>query len=120
MLKKYKNIVSERAAILKVERQNKTRFSLVYQRHRLKYSLTDVSVKSLLNAQRRLLYDEINKKKFHEKLYRARSNEFVSLKDFSICLKYGNIAPCVEGINYNIQDRNVFLERRCFTMPALW
>ncbi|KAF7682446.1 hypothetical protein TCON_2330 [Astathelohania contejeani] len=63
---------------------------------------------SLLNAQRKLLYDEINKKKFHEKLYRARSNELVSLKDSSTWMKYGNIDPRAEGIHCYIQDRNVF------------
>ncbi|KAF7684303.1 hypothetical protein TCON_0510 [Astathelohania contejeani] len=97
-LKKYKNISSKRAAILKVEEQNKTHLSLIYQYLRSKYSLTDVSAKSLLNAQRKILYDEINKKKFHEKLYRARSNELVSLKDSSTWMKYGNIDPRAEGI----------------------
>ncbi|KAF7683341.1 hypothetical protein TCON_1438 [Astathelohania contejeani] len=87
-LKKYKNISSRRAAILKVEEQNKTHLSLIYQYLRSKYSLTDVSAMSLLNAQRKLLYDEINKKKFHEKLYRASSNELVSLKDSSTWIKY--------------------------------
>ncbi|KAF7681017.1 hypothetical protein TCON_2369 [Astathelohania contejeani] len=87
-LKKYKNISSRRAAILKVEEQNKTHLSLIYRYLRSKYSLTYVSAKSLLNAQRKLLYDEINKKKFHEKLYRARSNELVSLKNFSTWMEY--------------------------------
>ncbi|KAF7682581.1 hypothetical protein TCON_2199 [Astathelohania contejeani] len=63
---------------------------------------------SLLNAQRKLLYDEINKKKFNEKLYRARSNELVSLKDFSTWMKYGNIDLRAERIYCYIQDRNVF------------
>ncbi|KAF7678017.1 hypothetical protein TCON_2605 [Astathelohania contejeani] len=90
-LKKYKNISSRRAAILKVEEQNKTHLSLIYQYLKSKYSLIDVSAMSLLNAQRRLIYDEINKKKFHEKLYRTRSNELVSLKYFSTWMKYGNI-----------------------------
>ncbi|KAF7676595.1 hypothetical protein TCON_2689 [Astathelohania contejeani] len=63
---------------------------------------------SFLNAQRKLLYDEINKKKFHEKLYRARSNELVSLKDSSTLMKYGNIDFRAEGIYCYIQDKNVF------------
>ncbi|KAF7684049.1 hypothetical protein TCON_0761 [Astathelohania contejeani] len=86
-LKKYKNISSRQAAILKVEEQTKTYLSLIYQYLRSKYSLTDVSAKSLLNAQRRLLYDGINKKKFHEKLYRAHSNQLVSLKHSSTWMK---------------------------------
>ncbi|KAF7683181.1 hypothetical protein TCON_1611 [Astathelohania contejeani] len=107
-LKKYKNISSRRAAILKVEEQNKTQLSLIYQYLGLKYSLTNDSAKNLLNAQRKLFYDEINKKKFHEKLYRARSNELVSLKDSSTWMKYGNIDPRAKGIHCYIQDRNVF------------
>ncbi|KAF7676604.1 hypothetical protein TCON_2680, partial [Astathelohania contejeani] len=107
-LKKYKNILSRRAAFLEVEEQNKTHLSLIYQYLRSKYSLTDVSAMSLLNVQRKLLYDEINKKKFHEKLYRTRSNELVSLKDSSTWMKYGNIDPRADGIYCYIQDRNVF------------
>ncbi|KAF7682700.1 hypothetical protein TCON_2083 [Astathelohania contejeani] len=63
---------------------------------------------SFLNAQRKLLYDEINKKKFHEKLYRAYSNELVSLKDSSTWMKHGNIDPRAKGIYCYIQDRNGF------------
>ncbi|KAF7682930.1 hypothetical protein TCON_1858 [Astathelohania contejeani] len=107
-LKKYKNISSRRAAILKVEEQNKTHLSLIYQYLSSKYLLTDVSAKSLMNAQRKLFYGKINKKKFHEKLYRARSNELVSLKDSSTWMKYGNIDPRAKGIYCYIQDRNVF------------
>ncbi|KAF7683482.1 hypothetical protein TCON_1308 [Astathelohania contejeani] len=107
-MKKYKNISSRQAAILKVEKRNKTYLSLIHQYLSLKYSLTDISPMSLLNAQRKLLYDEINKKKFHEKLYRARSNKLVSLKDSSTWMKYGNADPCAEGIHCYIQDRNVF------------
>ncbi|KAF7684530.1 hypothetical protein TCON_0282 [Astathelohania contejeani] len=97
-LKKYKNISSRRAAILKVEEQNKTHRFLIYQYLKSKYSLTDVSAKSLFNAQHKLLYYEINKKKFHEKLYRARTNELVSVKYSYTWMKYGNIDPRAEGI----------------------
>ncbi|KAF7674876.1 hypothetical protein TCON_2730 [Astathelohania contejeani] len=107
-LKKYENISSRRAVIPKVKEQNKTHLSLIYQYLRSKYSLTDVSAMSLLNAQRKLLYDEINNKKFHEKLYNDRSNELVSLKDSSTWMKHGNIDPRAEGIYCYIQDRNVF------------
>ncbi|KAF7682424.1 hypothetical protein TCON_2347 [Astathelohania contejeani] len=63
-LKKHKNILSKRAAILKVEEQNKTHLSLIYQYLGSKYSLTDFSTKSFLNAQCKLLYGKINKKNF--------------------------------------------------------
>ncbi|KAF7683420.1 hypothetical protein TCON_1366 [Astathelohania contejeani] len=70
-LKKYKNISSRQTAILKLEEQNKTHLSLIHRYLSLKYSLADVSAKCLLNAQRKFLYDEINKKRFYEKLYSA-------------------------------------------------
>ncbi|KAF7682740.1 hypothetical protein TCON_2043 [Astathelohania contejeani] len=47
-------------------------------------------------------------KKFYKKLYKARSNELVDLKNFSTWMKYGNIDPRAEGIYCYIQDRNVY------------
>ncbi|KAF7683448.1 hypothetical protein TCON_1337 [Astathelohania contejeani] len=47
-------------------------------------------------------------KKIYEKLYRARSNELVSLKDSSTWMNYGNIDFHAEEIYCYIQNRNVF------------
>ncbi|KAF7682727.1 hypothetical protein TCON_2056 [Astathelohania contejeani] len=107
-LKKYKNISLRRAAIFKVE-ETKQDSPLSYISIPQVKVLTDIRFcQESLNAQRKLLYDEINKKKFHEKLHRARSNELVSLKGFSTWMKYGNIDPRAEGIYCYIQDRNIF------------
>ncbi|KAF7680953.1 hypothetical protein TCON_2430 [Astathelohania contejeani] len=50
MLKKYKNISSRRAAILKVKELKDTHFSLIYHYFSLIYSLTNVSFEGLLDA----------------------------------------------------------------------
>ncbi|KAF7682437.1 hypothetical protein TCON_2334, partial [Astathelohania contejeani] len=44
----------------------------------------------------------------HKKLYRARSNDFVSLKDSSTCMIYRNIDPCDVAIYFYIEYKNVF------------
>ncbi|KAF7684043.1 hypothetical protein TCON_0752 [Astathelohania contejeani] len=108
MLKQYKNILSIRAEIIKVEERNMTHFSLIYQYLSIKYALTEVSAKGLLNAQRKLLYDEINQKNFFEKSYKTRSNQLVSLKYSFTWMKYENIDLLTEAIYSYIQDRNVF------------
>ncbi|KAF7682659.1 hypothetical protein TCON_2125 [Astathelohania contejeani] len=107
-LEKYINISSRRAAILKVEEQEKTHLSLIKHYLRLRYSLEDVSVKSVINAQRDSLYGKINDKKLHEKLYRARLNEHINLKDSSTWMIHGNNNPRAEALYCYIQDRNVF------------
>ncbi|KAF7676597.1 hypothetical protein TCON_2687 [Astathelohania contejeani] len=107
-LKKYKNISSRRAAILKVEKQEKIHLSLIKHYLRVRYSLEDVSIKSVINAQRDSLYGKINNKKLYEKLYRAHLNENINLKDFSTRMTHGNNNLCTEGLYCYIQDRNVF------------
>ncbi|KAF7684227.1 hypothetical protein TCON_0573 [Astathelohania contejeani] len=107
-LEKYRNILSRRAAILKVEEQEKTHLSLIKHYLRLRYSLEDVSVKSVINAQRDSLYGKINNKKPHEKLYRARLNEHINLKDSSTRMTHENNNPRAEALYCYIQDRNVF------------
>ncbi|KAF7684662.1 hypothetical protein TCON_0154 [Astathelohania contejeani] len=107
-LEKLKNISSRRAAIPKVEEQEKTHLSLIKHYLRLRYYLDDVSVKSVINAQHDLLYGKINNKKLHEKLYRARLNEHINLKDSSTCMTHENNNPRVEALYCYIQDRNSF------------
>ena len=65
-------------------------------------------MKNLKDFQAAALYSEIKNKTRHEKLYRARENEFVSLSDSSIWLKDGNIQPQDEGKYCLMQDRNMF------------
>ncbi|KAF7673865.1 hypothetical protein TCON_2744 [Astathelohania contejeani] len=97
-LEKHKSISSRRAAILKVKEQEKTHSSLIKHCLRVKYSLEDVSVKSVINAQLDSLYGTINNKKLHEKLYRARLNEHINLKDFSTWMTHGNNNPRAEAL----------------------
>ncbi|KAF7677266.1 hypothetical protein TCON_2647, partial [Astathelohania contejeani] len=110
-LKKYKNISSRRAAILKVEKQEKIHLSLIKHYLRVRYSLKDVSVKSVINAQRDSLYGKINNKKLYEKLYRAHLNENINLKDSSTWMIHGNNNPRAEALYCYIQYRNVFGEK---------
>ncbi|TBU09281.1 hypothetical protein CWI38_2164p0020, partial [Hamiltosporidium tvaerminnensis] len=68
----------------------------------------EVTKKSLEEAQLAKLYNEIEKRKLHSKLYNARKNELVSVSDSSRWLKRGNIRPRNEAVFCYIQDRNVF------------
>ncbi|TBU01717.1 hypothetical protein CWI36_1276p0020, partial [Hamiltosporidium magnivora] len=66
-------------------------FSSLKNWHR-DFLLSDL-VKSLEEAQLAKLYNEIEKRKLHSKLYNARKNELVSVSDSSRWLKRGNIRP---------------------------
>ncbi|KAK1349673.1 hypothetical protein LUQ84_001325 [Hamiltosporidium tvaerminnensis] len=108
-LEKSKEISTRRAAILKVENNNKTHLALIKGFLKVKYRLVEeVTKKSLEEAQLAKLYNEIEKRKLHSKLYNARKNELVSVIDSSIWLKRGNIRPRDEVVFCYIQDRNVF------------
>jgi hypothetical protein len=73
-----------------------------------KYGIASPTRESLELAQKECLYSEIKKKAHHAKLYRAKENSLVSMKDSSIWLKRGNIRPRDEATFCYIQDRNVF------------
>ncbi|TBU10885.1 reverse transcriptase, partial [Hamiltosporidium tvaerminnensis] len=108
-LEKSKEISTRRAAILKVENNNKTHLALIKGFLKVKYKLAEeVTKKSLEEAQLAKLYNEIEKRKLHSKLYNARKNELVSVSDSSRWLKRGNIRPRNEAVFCYIQDRNVF------------
>ncbi|TBU11092.1 hypothetical protein CWI38_1390p0010, partial [Hamiltosporidium tvaerminnensis] len=108
-LEKSKEISTRRAAILKVENNNKTHLALIKGFLKVKYRLVEeVTKKSLEEAQLAKLYNEIEKRKLHSKLYNARKNELVSVSDSSRWLKKGNIRPRNEAVFCYIQDRNVF------------
>ncbi|TBU19949.1 hypothetical protein CWI38_0165p0010 [Hamiltosporidium tvaerminnensis] len=108
-LEKSKEIYTRRAAILKVENNNKTHLALIKSFLKVKYRLVEeVTKKSLEEAQLAKLYNEIEKRKLHSKLYNARKNELVSVSDSSRWLKRGNIRPRNEAEFCYIQDRNVF------------
>ncbi|TBU08033.1 reverse transcriptase [Hamiltosporidium tvaerminnensis] len=70
--------------------------------------LEKITKKSLEEAQLAKLYNEIEKRKLHSKLYKARKNELVSVSDSSRWLKSGNIRTRNEAVFCYIQDRDVF------------
>ena len=87
---------------------NQTHLSKIDSYLKIKYSMSeDPTPKSLEVAQNNTLYDEINKKTLHGKLYRARANPIISIRDSSTWLKHGNMKPRDEA-SY-LQDRNIFL-----------
>ncbi|TBU06836.1 DNA mismatch repair protein MutS, partial [Hamiltosporidium magnivora] len=70
--------------------------------------LEKVTKNKLDEAQLANLYNEIEKRKLHSKLYNARNNELVSVNDSSRWLKKGSVRPRDEAVFCYIQDRNVF------------
>ncbi|TBU11275.1 hypothetical protein CWI38_1288p0020 [Hamiltosporidium tvaerminnensis] len=108
-LEKHKYTSTRRAAILKVENNNKTHLSLIKNFLKIKYGLEEeVTKKKLEEAQHANLYNEIKNRKLHSKLYSARNNELVSVNDSSRWLKKGSVRPRDEAVFCYIQDRNVF------------
>ncbi|TBU13029.1 hypothetical protein CWI38_0554p0010 [Hamiltosporidium tvaerminnensis] len=108
-LEKHKDTSTRRAAILKVGNNNKTHLSLIKNFLKIKYGLEEeVTKKKLEEAQLAKLYNEIEKRKLHSKLYNARKNELVSVSDSSRWLKRGNIRPRNGAVFCYIQDRNIF------------
>ncbi|TBU05220.1 structural maintenance of chromosomes protein 5, partial [Hamiltosporidium magnivora] len=98
-LEKSKEISTRRAAILKVENNNKTHLALIKGFLKVKYRwVEEVTKKSLEEAQLAKLYNEIEKRKLHSKLYNARKNELVSVSDSSRWLKRGNIRSRNEAV----------------------
>ncbi|TBU06349.1 hypothetical protein CWI36_0467p0020 [Hamiltosporidium magnivora] len=74
-LEKSKEISTRRAAIL-VENNYKTHLALIKGFLKVKYRLVEeITKKSLEEAQLEKLYNEIEKRKHHLKLYNARKNE---------------------------------------------
>ena len=109
-LKTSEHISTRRVTILKVEKDNQTHLSKIDSYLKIKYGMSeDPTPKSLGEAQKESLYNEINKKKLHEKLYRAKANPIISLEDSSTWLKHGNMKPRDEASFCNLQDRNMFL-----------
>ncbi|TBU11605.1 hypothetical protein CWI38_1120p0010, partial [Hamiltosporidium tvaerminnensis] len=108
-LEKSKEISTRRAAILKVENNNKTHLALIKGFLKVKYRLVEeVTKKSFEEAQLGKLYNEVEKRKLYSKLYNARKNQLASVSDSSRWLKRGNIRPRNEALFSYIQERNVF------------
>ena len=79
-LEESKNISTRRAAILKVEKDEKSHLSLIQEYLKIKYDLKeDVTQKSLAAAQNARLISEIEKKSNHQKLFRLRANDNIDV-----------------------------------------
>ncbi|TBU01965.1 hypothetical protein CWI39_1265p0010, partial [Hamiltosporidium magnivora] len=91
-LEKSKETSTRRAAILKVENDNKIHHALIKDFLQVKYGMAEEVTKNKLDeAQLANLYNEIEKRKLHSKLYNARNNELVSVNDSSRWLKKGSV-----------------------------
>ncbi|MGL5717959.1 MAG: hypothetical protein ACRCX2_33460, partial [Paraclostridium sp.] len=108
------NNSTRRAAILHVEKKSFTHLATIKEYLKSKYSLQELNRENLVEAQKSLLYSEINNKILHQKLYKARENALVDIKSSSNWLKNGNNKPQDEARYCYIQDRNVF-----FSSPGL-
>ena len=89
-------VSTRRSAILAVEQRAKTHLALIRSYIALRYNVPDksqITRDSLIAAQRAALYSEISSKTLHKKLYSSADNEQVSMKDSSLWLRRGNIAP---------------------------
>ncbi|MCA9750338.1 MAG: hypothetical protein KC414_14610, partial [Romboutsia sp.] len=61
-------------------------------------------LKTLKEAQKKSLYNEIEKKIVNKKLYSAQGNPLVNIKESSTWLNKGNITPRDEASFCNMQD----------------
>ncbi|TBU10958.1 hypothetical protein CWI38_1458p0010, partial [Hamiltosporidium tvaerminnensis] len=98
-----------KAVILKVENNNNTYPSLIKNFLKIKYGLEkEVTKKKLEEPQLANLYNEIENRKPHSRLYSARNNKQVSLNNSSKWLKKGIVGLRNEAGFCYFQDRNVF------------
>lgn len=96
-LNKNKNISTRRAAILKVEENNKTHLALIKIFFGANYDLPEVNLENLSKTQVKRLQDDILKKSKHEKIIKANRNEMVDIKSSSIWLYRGNNSLTTEA-----------------------
>ena len=107
-LDNYKNTSTRRAAILKVEENNKTHLALIKPYLEAKYKTVNLNLETLQKVQTQRLIEDIAIKPTHGKLFRAKRNEMVDIKDSSIWLHKGSNKPTTEAYNCYVQDRNVY------------
>ena len=108
-LKVSKNISKRRAAILKVEQESVTHLSVIENFLKAKYNLNSTPTqKSLNEAQKTHLFNDISKKTNHQKLFNVKTNKHVSITASSNWLRFGNIKANEEGRLCGLQDRNLF------------
>ncbi|EQB60535.1 hypothetical protein NAPIS_ORF01909 [Vairimorpha apis BRL 01] len=108
-LNETRNSSLRRAAILKSEEACASHLSLIVSYLKIRYSLEEIpSLKVVVEAQKLKLYNEIQNRSNHGKLYKAKTNELISIKDSSTWLTKGNNQARSEAIYCFLQDRNIF------------
>ena len=108
-----RNSSLKRAAILKVEEENSYHMALIKVYLKVRYSLDrDIYLKTLVEAQKAMLYNEIDKRTNHKKLFKARTHDLVSIRDSSTWLIKGNNQARSEAIYCIIQDIIFFVDRK--------
>ena len=65
-----------------------------------------------------MLYNEIDKRTNHKKLFKARTHDLVSIMDFSTWFIKGNNQAKSEAIYCFLQDRNIFCDKKGFALIA--
>jgi hypothetical protein len=108
-LENSRHVSLRRAAILKVMQREKLSVALIvpYLQNRYKIE-TEITMDMLIEAQKKSLYNEINKKSNHKKLYGFLENKIASAKDSALWLTKGNISATDEGYLSLLQDRNLY------------
>ena len=105
-----KNTNTRRSAILKVEKDNSSHLYCIKEYLSRKYGIEgELDCKKLEQKQKDSLYSEITRRNNHAKLYKAKSNEIISIKESSMWLKLGNNTAREEAAFCNLQDRNIFM-----------
>jgi hypothetical protein len=98
-----------REAILKAEKEGQTNLSNIEKFLEIKYELKEeINRKTVEEAQKKRMYNEINNKTNHGKLYRAKIDPVINVEGSATWLKYGNIRPQDEAAYCSLQDRNIF------------
>ncbi|KAM0677331.1 hypothetical protein BDAP_002013 [Binucleata daphniae] len=109
-LEKTKNTSLRRAAILKVDKDNKTHLSLIQNYVKIKYNLEDkFTQKQLSEAQQKALLVNVQNKELHKRLFRSCEHELVDVNQSATWLTKGNNKPRCEASLCSLQDRNIFL-----------
>jgi hypothetical protein len=96
-------------AILKEEEAASTHLATIETFIKAKYQIKEMlTPKVLREAQKTALYSEIDKKIYHQKLYRVRHDPITDMLGSSMWLRYGRMSPREEAALCYVQDRNMF------------
>ena len=90
-------------------KKTSSHMSLIKVYLKVRYSLGgDIFLKTLVEAQKAILYNKIDKRTNRKKLFKARTYDLVSIKDSSTWLITRNKHAISEAIYCFLQDKNIF------------